>query len=519
MHGNRLPSKDGQQQAASTLPPLGSNPYSRSSRSGGWRASGLAIILAAGFAVPAEAQIFWPTEPADEFTEPQRRIQHRRPRIVKKRIPHLPDAPKTAAKPVGPIIIAISIDQQHLKLYDSNGLFAETPVSTGMRGHSTPMGVFSVIQKNKWHRSNIYSGAPMPYMQRLTWSGIAMHAGALPGYPASHGCIRMPNNFAMRLWGWTRMGARVIVAPGELSPTDFSHPLLIARKPESKPLAASPAAASDLQKHVETTPKSDRSTILDAAFLDNAQLRLTPFHDKPLRTADARGAMAQASDAGPGGPAQSAESPKNDAAGDAAANSDAAAGAGEKSGDRTADAPVTGKDQARATDTAAALPVPAPLEGTADFIGPVKPRTGHVAAFVSARDNKLYVRQNFEPWFEVPVTIAASDRPLGTHVFTARTDKDEAGALRWQVVSLPAPLRGAHADPDTPRRKRGKIAADSAAPAPASSAAEALDRLTIPDDAMARIASVVAPGASLVVSDHGLGNETGRGTDFIVPLR
>ncbi|MFN5722160.1 MAG: L,D-transpeptidase family protein, partial [Bradyrhizobium sp.] len=111
--------------------------------------------------------------------------------------------------------------------YDANGLYAESPVSTGMKGHSTPMGVFSVIQKQKYHQSNIYSGAPMPYMQRITWSGIAMHAGVLPGYPASHGCIRMPMSFAVKMYNWTRMGARVFVTPGTISPENFSHPLLV----------------------------------------------------------------------------------------------------------------------------------------------------------------------------------------------------------------------------------------------------------------------------------------------------
>ena len=128
-------------------------------------------------------------------------------------------APKeTNAKPQGPLIIAVSIEQQKVRVYDANGLFAESPVSTGMKGHSTPMGVFSVIQKNKMHRSNIYSGAPMPYMQRITWSGIALHAGVLPGYPASHGCIRMPMAFAVKMWNWTRMGARVVITPGAITP-------------------------------------------------------------------------------------------------------------------------------------------------------------------------------------------------------------------------------------------------------------------------------------------------------------
>ncbi len=132
-----------------------------------------------------------------------------------------PPSKETNAKPQGPLIIAISIEQQKVRVYDANGLFAESPVSTGMKGHSTPMGVFSVIQKNKMHRSNIYSGAPMPYMQRITWSGIALHAGVLPGYPASHGCIRMPTAFAVKMWNWTRMGARVIITPGLITPANF----------------------------------------------------------------------------------------------------------------------------------------------------------------------------------------------------------------------------------------------------------------------------------------------------------
>ena len=118
-------------------------------------------------------------------------------------------------------MIAISINKQNMRIYDANGFFAETPISTGMRGHPTPMGVFSVIAKEKLHHSNIYSGAPMPYMQRITWSGIAIHAGVLPGYPASHGCIRMPMAFALKMYGWTTMGARVVITPDEMVPSQF----------------------------------------------------------------------------------------------------------------------------------------------------------------------------------------------------------------------------------------------------------------------------------------------------------
>jgi lipoprotein-anchoring transpeptidase ErfK/SrfK len=538
VHGNRQASSGDQQKPAGLLPPFHGDSRPGPIRSGAQRSAWFAAILTAGFSLPAEAQVYdWPMDPGPSYVvEPPHMTERPRPRIVRSR-QKLPDAPKDTAKPVGPVLIAISIDKQQLKLYDQNGLFAETPVSTGMRGHSTPMGVFSVIQKNKYHRSNIYSNAPMPYMQRITWSGVAMHAGVLPGYPASHGCIRMPMNFAMRMWGWTRMGARVIITPGEVSPADFSHPLLVARKPESKPVAA----ASETQ-HAATTPKSDRSSIVDAAF-GKTDLRLTSIHDKPVRTADASGAIPQKHDTGIT-VAQASEAPKDtvqniDApkatvgddtakkdtatesivAGDAKpaeAKPDSEKAADAKSGAEKDAAPAGDKDQARATDPVVPVSVTPPLEGAAEFIGPVKPRSGHIAAFISRKNSTLYVRQNFEPWFETPVTIAPSDRPLGTHVFTARADKDDANAFRWSVVSLPASVRAARLDDDTPRRKR---AADAAIPAPPSSPAEALDRLNVPDDAMKRIASAMASGSSLVVSDLGLGDETGRGTDFIVPLR
>ena len=113
-------------------------------------------------------------------------------------------AKKDTAK--GPLLIVISIADQRISLYDNGALIARSSVSTGVKNHPTPVGVFSVISKSRHHRSNIYSGAPMPYMQRITWSGIALHAGDLPGYPASHGCIRLTNDFAIRLWHLTKRG-------------------------------------------------------------------------------------------------------------------------------------------------------------------------------------------------------------------------------------------------------------------------------------------------------------------------
>jgi hypothetical protein len=164
----------------------------------------------------------------------------------------------------------------------------------------------------------------------------------------------------------------------------------------------------------------------------------------------------------------------------------------------------------------AAISKPAPA------IAAVPKRSGQIAVFVSRKDSKLYVRQNFSPLFSVPVTIAPSDRPLGTHVFTAQADKDDANVLRWSVVSLPVRVRYAEQRDDDERslrrRKAGAVEVKSL-PMP-DSPAEALDRLSIPADAMARITEALSTGGSIIVSDQGINaGETGEGTDFIVSLR
>ncbi|MGA7808163.1 L,D-transpeptidase family protein [Bradyrhizobium sp.] len=473
----------------------------------------------------------------------------------------------TGPKPQAPLIIEVSIRKQRLKIYDANGLFAEAPVSTGMPGHATPMGVFSVIQKQKWHESNIYSGAPMPYMQRITWSGIAMHAGVLPGHPASHGCIRMPPGFAVKMYGWTRMGARVVVIPGELSPESFAHPLLPAAKVAPQPVAAAvPADAPPAQK-------SDKGAadIAPATTEAKLELRTTVGHhdvinasaddaSMPLRdqthTADAGAdasdsksavTMSDASssdDASPNTtkarsagevakplesvganvkPEQSAasaqaETPKSDTKTDAttdAANAEPAkadAAKPDQSAGKAVDAAPSEadvhKDESRAADAPAAAK-PAPKHA------------GQIAVFISRKDSKLFVRQNFEPLFDVPVTIAASDRPLGTHVFTADVDKTDPNVLHWSVISLPTTARTAmRGENDEHGRHRGKAPLE-AKPLPVpDSASEALDRITIPPDTMAWIADAMTTGSSIIVSDQGINQgETGEGTDFIVSLR
>ncbi len=118
----------------------------------------------------------------------------------------------TLPKPTGPLVIVISIGKQTVSIYDGTQKIATSPISSGMPGHKTPTGVFSILEKNRYHYSNLYGGAPMPFMQRVTNSGVAMHQGVVPGYPASHGCIRLPAAFA-RIFSASPMSARASSSP------------------------------------------------------------------------------------------------------------------------------------------------------------------------------------------------------------------------------------------------------------------------------------------------------------------
>src|SRR5262245_55805875 len=204
-------------------------------------------LLLAAFAVcmlsagtPSHAQSpFWP-----QFRfwwgdhQFRHKHQHERTKSDLTKTPQFQDAPR------GPLQIIISIADQRISLYENGALIARSSVSTGVERHPTPLGVFSVLSKKKWHRSNIYSAAPMPYMQRITWSGIALHAGDLPGYPASHGCIRLTNDFAIRLWHLTKRGTRVIIAHDDVRPVEISNLQLFVPKPKVASGSAEPGTAS-----------------------------------------------------------------------------------------------------------------------------------------------------------------------------------------------------------------------------------------------------------------------------------
>jgi lipoprotein-anchoring transpeptidase ErfK/SrfK len=402
--------------------------------------------------------------------------------------------------PAGPLLVAIALNSQRLTLYSKGAAVAHSPVSTGTASHPTPTGIFSVIGKERFHRSNLYSNAPMPFMQRITWSGVALHQGVLPGYPASHGCIRLPGQFAQYLWGTTRMGARVIITRDEVAPFEIAHAKLFAPRPEQPPADQLQAVRST--RIAETDPATSYDALKPAALVTAEHQSLAA---KPTAAPGAPGADST------GGSMVPAGSSRRSAA---AGSSDVV--------DVRAPSPTTtdGATAGAAADNAIKGGRPATTE-----VKDIPRMSEPVSVFISRKAGRLYVRQAFEPLFDVPVTIRDPDVPLGTHLYTATDVKDDGSAMRWVAVNLSADAGLASAVIE-PERRRGKKAREEhertherTPHVPASArqaAAAALDRVDLPKGAVDRISDLLSPGASLIISDLPISNETGKYTDFII---
>jgi lipoprotein-anchoring transpeptidase ErfK/SrfK len=380
-----------------------------------------------------------------------------------------------APKAKGLLSVVISLDKQQLTLYSDGHPIAHSRVSTGTPSHPTPTGVFSVIQKDRWHRSNLYDDAPMYYMQRITWSGVAMHQGIVPNHPASHGCIRLPEAFAKQLWGITKLGIRVIVARGEVTPIAISHARLFTLK--SEPLEAK------VDGKVEPVVTSAERVKAAYGALEVAQLtgKKRDVAARDITASDASKLADPALDA----IAYALKNPR--------------------------ETPATSSEVVRsAYDSFEAPKVRRAKSLASNAVAEIKPlKPGPIAVFISRKEGKLFVRKGFDPVFSTPVTFEHPDKPLGTHVYTALAIKDDNTTMRWNVMSMPGGGSAAKKSEKGVREYTG----------PASNANEALDRVTIPQDALDRISELMSPGASLIISDQGLGPETGTGTDFVVLTR
>jgi hypothetical protein len=438
-----------------------------------WRrvlASGVALAFIAGFVGSADA--------ASRYGRTQT--------VSKKRDPA--KAP-FGELPKGPLQMVVSIGGQHVTLYANGQRIEQARVSTGTPGHPTPLGVFSVIEKDRFHRSNLYDSAPMFYMHRLTWSGVAMHEGVLPGYAASHGCIRMPTQFVSRLWQISKLGVRVVIARNDPVPYEFDHPKLF--NPSLKPVAqlSSVEPRSGLGSTLATAEPAARPVVLAQATVTDAVEQAQP----PVEVeAPAASQPADVDTTAATPPAQAVDAP---------AVAPAATPA------------VEGAEPEKREPTDAEPKKPLPTRNRAGE--PVK-TSGQVAVFISKREKKIFVRQGFVPLFDMPIEIANPEQPLGTHVFTAMEIKDGGGRMRWNAISMPAEHLARPIDVRGGKKSRNvepMAAHDGKAP---STAAEALNRINLPPEAVERISELLTPGSSLIVSDHGLGRETGRYTEFIV---
>ncbi len=490
--------------------------------------------------------------------------------------------PAEVPNPERPLFVVASIADQRVSVYNHFGLVASSAISTGMAGHATPKGIFTIIGRERYHRSNIYSAAPMPFMQRVTWSGIAMHLGVVPGHPASHGCIRLPAGFATKLWGLTKIGERIVISPEEVTPTEFAHPLLPAPKllvqaeadraapaldAPRAPIGAAGAPLVNPRQYAEqlkvkataevaATVKTVKETFaalggkrqeaararveLKVAETDHASAHAKS--DAAAKTFEAAAAAASAAQqesvlAAEG--LKAAESTAFDKAmadhfaqahEKAAAARDAAATAKKSADAALADAMTrleTAKTASAAKDAELADAIRRLNEATAasDAAANHKKealrRAMPVSVLISKKDQRIYVRQGLAPVFDAPVGVRDPETPLGSHLYIATAANDDGTALKWSVVSMPA-----RATEEQGARRTNKAWVDEQAGMRAtprrstSTPAEALERVEIAQDVRDRIAERLWTGGSLIITDQPLSGETGNdGTDLTVRVR
>ncbi len=400
-------------------------------------------------------------------------------------------APRDAGEP---IMAIVSIKAQQVTFYDADGWIVRAPVSTGTKGRETPAGVFAVLEKDKDHRSTLYDDAWMPNMQRITWNGIALHGGPLPGYAASHGCVRMPYGFAEKLFDKTRIGMRVIISPNDAVPADISHPALLQANAEA--IGGAPARAELLAREAAAAGKAfdeaKKASVTEArgAAPLTASLRTL---EKLKSRADAELALAD----------KAVAAAKTDEARSSAEERKQTAGAkvvelGTKL--ETAKADVKSKLDAAAAAKAAAREAETRKVTATKAAGEAKLALEPVSIYISRATQKVYVRRNtrkpapdgggevFDTSIEGPASIRDPGKRIGTHVFTAMARSDTG--LRWSAVTID--------DGDD--------------------AKNALERITIPQNVLDQIAPTALPGSSIVISDEPLSAETNYRTEFVAVL-
>ncbi len=388
-----------------------------------------------------------------------------------------------------PIMAIVSIKSQQVTFYDADGWILRAPVSTGATEYETPAGVFAIVQKKKDHRSNMYDDAWMPNMQRITWNGIALHGGPLPGHAASHGCVRLPFGFAERLFDKTRIGMRVIIAPYDKTPVPFSHPALLV--PNAEALAAARGRAEPLMREAaEAARAEDEAKRAATIAAREAEALAASLRRLELSKRRADTELASADKALIGAPTDQARLQAEGSRRRAAELSRQFDAVSAEAKQRL-DVSNSAKDAAKAAEIRKV--------DTARAADQANLSLEPVSIYISRATQKLYVRRAtrkpvrdggevFDASIEVPVKIRNPGTPIGTHVFTAMAR--EGAGLRWSAVTID--------DGDD--------------------AGSALDRITIPQEVLDRVAPTALPRSSIIVSDEPLSSETNYRTEFVAVL-
>jgi hypothetical protein len=474
----------------------------------------------------------------------------------------------------GPLIAVVSISSQKMRVFDRNGLVTSTRVSTGRNGYETPEGVFSILERKVDHNSNLYDDAPMPFMQRLTWSGVALHEGVVPNHRASHGCIRLPNGFAEQLFRTTRLATRVVIVGHDAMPEPISHPALFqpaqirpaqtsaasGDRPGSMPdSTAGPTYGSgtslvrQVVGHVPVvgSAPSPEATASKPVELDLAELKARRIlADK--RLAEATGAfnsarrtvrpkrieqgLAQRSLRMATAQVRRAEERARETETEWLESGDpqVAAAALAARIEALVDLAAAERNEALAREDAALKAAAA--RGAIDHVKKLAAvrqkalndsrslarRLSPVTVFVSRETGRVYVRRALHQLMDVAVTVRDPDRPLGTHIFKAMDAVDPSAPLEWRGLTIETPDGSSPLRSATPGR-RGKSGTAGAertpGPDPLQSARAALDRIEFPEEVLSRILPTMQAGATLIVSDLGPSIETGPGTDIVVQTK
>lgn len=417
-----------------------------------------------------------------------------------------------------PVLAIVGLAEQRVSIYDATGKILEAPVSSGATGYETPAGIYSIVQKEEEHHSNLYDDASMPFMERITWTGIALHAGVLPGYPASHGCVRMPLDFAKQLYQITKPGMRVVVMREAIAPVSVPQPALFTPSADSKDAIL---PAPNLLRKLESikdakTSEADAAKRRDKEARANTSKKNAEAATRALRNAEANLAKAEADlkafDAAPSSVTPPVPNANNDAAKAKAAAKVEAAQAQLQTAKSQAQA---ASDNARSADEDARSATAA-LSVAMDAAEEASQNLSPVSVLISRKTQRLYIRKGNKPVFEAPVMIRDADKPIGTFIFTALDHAGASGGMHWNVVSMYKAPTNIEPFVKVKQTPSSKVRREEPPVADASAAQAALDRLTVPQEAADKISKVVLPGSSLIVSDEGPSIETGKDTDFVL---